>query len=521
MHKLLKRQIKRHYVTGEITEEMQDLLKNISAAYNEFDRERSFLEHSMEVVSEELNERNTELRAELVNIEDAYKLVKENERLIQYQAYHDALTDLPNRTLLLDRVKHAITRCARSEDFIAILFIDLDHFKKVNDSAGHQCGDELLIEVSQRIKNCLRSHDTLSRFGGDEFVVLLENLTSHKIISSICHRILKVLKEPFNLAAKSFYISSSIGVAIHPQDDENPEELIRKADLAMYHAKENGRGIFEFFNTAIERLVSYQLEIENKLHFAIENKELSIHYQPKIKTGSPEINSMEALLRWSPKIGKAISPVDFIPIAEKSGLIEDIDRWVIEQACIQIKQWQNMGIHNIRIAVNLSAQQFSNKSLVSEVKCILLKTGISGQCLEFEITESMLMENLDQVIIILQKLRELGITIAIDDFGTGYSSLNYLQRLPIDSIKIDQSFIRDYEENTNNSKIIDAIISLGHSLNLSVVAEGVEELKSARYLQEQQCDYIQGYYFYKPMPAQKMTELLLKNSTVKCLTLKQ
>lgn len=510
MHKLLKRQLKRYYTSGSLSEEMQLLLERISITYEEFDNERNFLEHSIEVASDELNERNEELRIELLNIEQAYKQVKENERVIQHQAYHDALTNLPNRTLLLDRITHAIARCARTGDFIAVLFIDLDDFKKVNDTAGHQCGDELLVEASQRIKHCLREHDTLSRFGGDEFVILLENLNSQDVISPICQRIISSLKKPIEISGKNFRISSSIGITVYPQDGKGSEELIRKADLAMYQAKENGRGIFEYFNIAMEHLRSYQLDIENKLHSAIENNEFFIHYQPKIEVNNKKINSMEALLRWTPTSGMPISPASFIPIAEKTNLIKVIDKWVLEQACIQIKSWKNSGINDVRIAINLSAQKFSNKALILDVKEVLLKTGITGENLEFEITESMLMENLNQAIIILKELRGLGITIAIDDFGTGYSSLNYLQKLPIDSIKIDQSFIRDYEKNKDNSKIINTIISLGHNLNLTVVAEGVEQLESVIYLQKQNCDYIQGYYFYKPMSAKEITKLLLK-----------
>ncbi|TQV88767.1 putative bifunctional diguanylate cyclase/phosphodiesterase [Aliikangiella coralliicola] len=631
MHKLLKRQIKRKYPVAELPQELQELTQAISDAYSDFDNERTLLERSLELVSDELNQRNAELRNRLLELEDTfhqlgssmavldsifdatgeaifafdnngrlirfnraaqsllslpkvgevygnskiklllYKLLKEpanfffelrklnanpttnlfgvvalkdqqlfeyhsspqlsndqlvgrvwcfrnvtqlkeNEATIQFQAFHDALTQLPNRVLMLDRINHAIALSRRTNDLVAILFLDLDHFKKVNDTAGHQLGDELLIEVSRRIKSCLREYDTLARFGGDEFVVLLENIKSHQFASQTCQRIIHQLKKPFDLEGQVFHISTSIGVSIYPRDDDEPEELIRKADLAMYHAKENGRSHFEFFDKPLERMAHFQLELENKLRAAIKKHELSVYYQPQVDIREFKVRRVEALLRWFPEDGKPVPPSDFIPVAERAHLIGKIGYWVLEQACLQVKEWQSVGIENIRVAVNLSAQQFVGKKLVEDVKELIKKYGIEGRLLEFEITESILLEDLENVKEVLLELRKMDITVAIDDFGTGYSSLKYLQKLPIDSLKIDRSFIRELAENPNNKSIVNTIISLGHNLNLSVVAEGVEDKKMVAFLCERQCDFIQGYYFYKPMPVEEVTKILAQES---------
>ena len=435
-------------------------------------------------------------------------LQKQNEALIKHQAFHDALTNLPNRVLLLDRIEHAATFCDRVRDKLAVLFIDLDHFKKVNDTQGHHFGDKLLIEVAQRIKRCLRSHDTLARFGGDEFVVLLEKIDSHSMASSLCRRLIDYLKKPFHIETKIFHISCSVGVSVYPQDDTDSRELIRKADLAMYHAKERGRGTFEFFDPSLERFAQFQLELENRLRTAIKEKELSLYYQPKVCLKTGEIHSVEALLRWFPKDGPPISPASFIPVAERAGLLAEIDGWVLRKASQQIKSWRETIAPNLSVSVNLSAQQFNDENFVLEIENVLYDTDIPGSCLELEITESMLMENFDTARHYLSLLRQIGLKVSIDDFGTGYSSLQYLQRLPIDIIKIDRSFIRQMEENPQEKSIVDAIISLSHSLDLTVVAEGVEIASSYDYLKQRQCDYVQGFYCHKPMSVQALTELL-------------
>ena len=629
MHKLIARQLKRHFKSSRFPDELAPLIQVISEAYDDYEKECSLLERSLELVSEELNQRNQELRRKLIQLEDTYSQlgdslavldsifdatgeailafdhksrlirfnkmaqellevetpdqvygnnrvmriflrlvakeqefvhevkslsvdpgrllfgvvsltgnrlyeyhstpqmsngqlvgrvwcfrnvteIKQNEALVQYQAFHDSLTELPNRILFLERLNHAIQLSHRQQELLAILFVDLDHFKKVNDTVGHQLGDELLKEVTHRIKGCLRDHDTLARFGGDEFVVLLEALKSHQIAAHICQRIIQQLTLPFNLDGSHFHISASIGVSIYPRDDRSPEELIRKADLAMYHAKEKGRATFEFFDSPLERFAQYQLNLENRLREAFLARQLTVYYQPQVKTTDYKVYRSEALLRWFPKDGDPISPADFIPVAERAGLIKELGYWVLEQVCKQIRFLLDRGIENVCIAVNLSAQQFSDEKLFDQIDKLLKKYELSGNNLELEITESMLLEDLEQVTCTLKQFRALDISIAIDDFGTGYSSLKYLQKLPIDSIKIDRSFILNLAQDPGNQSIVNAIISLGHNLQLEVVAEGVEDEKTASLLKFRHCDYIQGYFFHKPMPANELTKLLDK-----------
>ena len=629
MHKLLLRQLKRNYPVKNIADEFQPLVDVISNTYDDFDNERHLLERSLELVSDELNQRNRELKKRLQQLENTYEQlgesmsvldgifdatgeaifafdqrgrlirfnrtaqdvlnlssgatiygnnrvtylfskllkepaeffhelkrlknspqanlfgvvelkdkrlfeyhstpqlsnkslvgrvwcfrnvtqIKENEALVQYQAFHDTLTGLPNRVLLHDRINHATALTQRNKEYLAVLFIDLDHFKKVNDTEGHQVGDELLIEVSKRIKRCLREHDTLARFGGDEFVVLLESIQSHRIASHTSQRIIEQLTVPFEIFGKKFHISASIGVSMYPRDDTNPQELIRKADLAMYHAKEQGRSQFEFFDSPLERLAHYQLELENKLRSAMLNKELTVYYQPQVSTKSLTVHRMEALLRWFPQDGVAISPSDFVPVAERAGLICEIGLWVLDEVCQKINHWRELGVEKFRVSVNLSAQQVADVNLVTQIRDAMLRYEVPGEFLEFEITESILLEDLEKVKSVLHQLRELDITLAIDDFGTGYSSLQYLQKLPIDLIKIDRSFIRGVLEEDNKRSIVNAIISLGHNLKLRVIAEGVEEEAVVEYLRQKECEFIQGFYFYKPMPFDRVGDILLK-----------
>lgn len=628
MHKLLLRQLKRNYPVKQIPEELSALILAVSEAYQDFENESALLERSLELVSDELNQRNEELKQRLLQLENTYRQlgdsmsvldgifdatgeailafdkdnrlvrfnqtaqemlslasseqvygygyviflfsrlikhrqeffhelkklkvnpetnlfgvielrcnqlyefhstpqikneeivgrvwcfrnvtqIKENEALVQYQAYHDALTELPNRVLLLDRINHAVALSQRNNDLFAILFIDLDHFKKVNDTEGHQVGDELLIEVSRRIRGRLREHDTLSRFGGDEFVVLLEGIKSHSVAAQTSQRIIEQLSIPFEIFNKQFHISASIGVSLYPRDDTDPQELIRKADLAMYHAKEQGRSNFEFFDSPLERLAHYQLELENKLRAAVANNELDIFYQPQVKTKDKSFYRVEALLRWFPPEGPGISPAEFVPIAERAGLISEIGYWLIESVCRQIKKWQQKSVGDICVSVNLSAKQVAEPDLVDRIRDIILKHQIPGECLEFEITESILMEDLKKTKKILHQLRALNMAIAIDDFGTGYSSLKYLQELPIDIIKIDRSFISDLLHKPHNQSIVKAIISLGHNLNLQIVAEGVENSAEFEFLLHKNCEYIQGFYFHRPMPAAEVSAILL------------
>lgn len=440
--------------------------------------------------------------------------LKENEEIIKYNALHDSLTSLPNRELFLDRLEHAIDMCDRTDGNIAVLLLDLDLFKKVNDSVGHQIGDQFLVEVAHRIHGCLRKYDTLGRFGGDEFVILLEQLKSKSAIGNVCSRILEEVRKPFECEMHSFYITSSIGVSVYTRDNADPQALLRQADLAMYHAKNNGRCRFEFFDPELERSVHHQVSMESQLRRALHSKEFTLFFQPKINLKTGKISGLEALVRWFPPNEAPVPPCEFIPIAERMGLIGALDNWVLQEACHQLSQWQKDGMGDMNVSINLSAQQFRDPELVSTIEKTIHAAELEGGSIEIEVTETLLMENFEMAINALSQLRDMGVKVAIDDFGTGYSSLQYLKTLPIDTLKIDRCFIRDIEENPEDQSIVSAIIEMGHNLDLLVVAEGAEKEESIRYLRDRHCDLVQGYYFYKPMSGRDVTALLQKQNGI-------
>ena len=438
--------------------------------------------------------------------------LKANEELIKFQAQHDSLTGLPNRLLLQNRLHHAISHRERLRSNLAVLFLDLDLFKRINDSVGHLIGDRLLQDVSYRIQGCLRSCDTLARFGGDEFIILLEHFDNVEAIGKICERILAATKNPFEIEQHTFYVTCSIGISLYSPDNIDPQLLVRQADLAMYHAKTNGRNRYEFFDPELESRVQSQLIIETRLRAALQNEEFSVYFQPKVNLKTGKISAMEALIRWFPPGQPAIRPGEFIPIAERSGLIASLDRWVLKQVCRQLRGWNTMQFSDLSVSVNLSAQQFQDPALVEKINHIIETENIPACCIEFEVTETLLMENFDVAIDALKQLKALGFKLSIDDFGTGYSSLQYLKKLPIDTLKIDRCFIRDIEENPNDQSIVDAIVSLGHNLNLTVVAEGAEKKAAIDYLRQCQCDFVQGFYYYQPMPADELTQILQRQA---------
>ncbi len=440
--------------------------------------------------------------------------LKKNEAIVHHQAFHDALTNLPNRALLDDRLEHAIHCATRFQTQLAVLFIDLDDFKKVNDNAGHHAGDIVLKEVTRRIKTCIREVDTLSRLGGDEFVVLLENLKSHSTSTNISHRIIDELALPFVIDDNEYYISSSIGISMFPKDGEQPDELMRKADMAMYHAKSVGKSNHQYFDSELERSSVQLLKIENELREAIQDKEFSLYYQPKVDLATNKVTTLEALIRWFRPDGRFISPEDFIPVAEQTGLINEVGKRVLNEICRHLVEWKKQGIETLPIAINVSPVEFRNKYFVSQFLAIIESFKLSPSSFEIEITESLFLDNIEQAQRLLTRLREEGVTVAVDDFGTGYSSLQYLHQLPIDVLKIDRSFIMELDSEPHNAAIADSIITLGHNLNLKIVAEGIENKESLRFLRERGCDLGQGFYLYKPMPHENVTQLLLKNSKV-------
>ncbi|MCG8668429.1 MAG: EAL domain-containing protein [Pseudomonadales bacterium] len=423
------------------------------------------------------------------------------EELIRYQAYHDDLTNLPNRSLFNDRLSHALKKRTRDRAKLAIFYMDLDGFKTINDSLGHAVGDSLLMQVAKRLVETLRDDDTVARLGGDEFVVLMEEVISHADVVRLAERVLQVVQKPFYLEGQELYISTSIGVSLFPDDGDTEELLVRNADIAMYKAKDQGRNCFHFYTTALERLAKHRLSLETKLRAAVKSGAFELYYQPKICLHNMKLKGFEALLRWYDEEQGFIGPDTFIPIAESTGLILAIGEWVIEEACRQAKIWVEQGFDDIYIAINLSAKQFQKPDLIDQVLKTIDDSGIERKHLAVEITESMVMHNVNGAAASLKRFQDEGVLVCMDDFGTGYSSLNYLKTLPIDVLKIDRTFIKDVTESADDRAIASSIITLGHNLGLKVVAEGVETEEHVEFLREHKCDIAQGYHYGRPLPA--------------------
>lgn len=425
-----------------------------------------------------------------------------------YLAEHDYLTDLPNRLLLTDRITQAISAAKRRHSKLAILFIDIDHFKRVNDTLGHEIGDQLLKVLSKRIQLCIRASDTLSRQGGDEFVVLLPELHEDAVPAEIAQKILLAIKNPINIATHELYITASIGIAVYPDDGESVDVLTRHADAAMYHAKNSGRNNYQFFTQEMSERVEAQLMMETGLQKAISNNELQLFYQAKLSIKTGKIIGAEALVRWLHPQWGMMMPDRFIKIAEDSGLIKGIGHWVLREACTQNKKWQDAGLSKIPIAINVSVVELHHAQFTQEITKVLLQTGLQPNHLELEVTESVAIQSELKVIQDLNKLKEMGVRLSVDDFGTGYSSLSYLKLLPVNTIKIDKSFIRDIQVDVNDAAIVTAIIKMSQSLGLTVIAEGVENQAQLDFLKSHGCDEMQGYLFSRPLPADEFAALL-------------
>jgi diguanylate cyclase (GGDEF)-like protein/PAS domain S-box-containing protein len=427
---------------------------------------------------------------------------------IAHSAEHDYLTGLPNRLLLNDRLGQAIALAKRNGTRVAVLFLDMDGFKHINDSLGHSAGDKLLQSISSRLLDCVRAPDTVSRQGGDEFIVLLQEIAQPEDAAIAAKRLLKSISETYFMVQHHLHITTSIGVSIFPDDGPDAETLIKNADTAMYQAKENGRQGYQFFKPAMNVRAVERQSIEEELRRALERNEFSLHYQPKINLATGDITGAEALLRWTHPIRGSISPAQFIPIAEDSGLILPIGAWVAREACLQAQAWVQSGLPSGTMAINVSAVEFRNENFLEGLFAILAETGLDPRLLELEVTESVLMKNAELAASILQALREKGVRVAIDDFGTGYSSLSYLRKFPLDALKIDQSFIRQIAESPDETTIVTAIINMGQSLRLRVIAEGVETAEDLAFLRRHDCDEAQGYYFSRPVPAEQFAALL-------------
>ena len=477
------------------------------AAADEVRAARDQLELRVLERTAELAGANAMLQGEIVERRQA-------EARVHHMAYHDSLTGLPNRALLSDRLDRAMLAAQRAEGRLALMFIDLDRFKTINDSLGHMTGDHLLKEVAHRLCHAVRASDTVARTGGDEFVVLLPGICQVDEASGVAQKIIDALSAPFRLDGHMLHITPSIGICIYPDDGDDVETLMRHADAAMYHAKENGRNNYQFFTRRMNQAAALHFELENNLRNALEQEQFELYYQPIMDIGARRLHAMEALLRWGRPGQGQVMPDSFIPIIEENGLIVPIGEWVMRRACEQSMAWLRQGLTPVPLAINLSSRQFMHRGLIESIRNILDDTGIDPGLLEFEITETALMQHGEQTLAVLGQINAMGIHLSIDDFGTGYSSLAYLKRFPVKKIKIDCAFIKDLEHSTEDRAIVAAIIALSGSLQLSVVAEGVETEAQFAWLQQSGCQYAQGYLFSKPVPQSEAQRLLESYSMV-------
>ena len=433
---------------------------------------------------------------------------KQYEFQLEYQAQHDALTGLPNRNLLADRISQVISRVRRHESLVGVVFLDLDNFKVINDSLGHEVGDHILKEVGNRLAGAVRDGDTVARYGGDEFVAVLADLAQEEDAANAVRKLMAAMAASFTVAGRDIVVNASLGVAVCPRDGEEQAVLLRNADTALHRAKEAGRNTFQFYAAEMNQRLMVRLNLERDMRRALENGEFLLHYQPQVNLASGAITGVEALVRWRQPERGIVSPGEFIPLAEETGLIVPLGEWVLREACRQAKAWRDAGLPEIVMSVNLSARQFRQPGLTQTILGVLAETGLEARFLEMEITESMVMHDPGSAIAVLNELRQHGITFAMDDFGTGYSSLNYLKRFPIHKLKIDQSFVRNIPADPDDAAIANAVIKLGHGLKLTVIAEGVETTEQRAFLRKHGCDEMQGYLFSRPVPAEEMGALL-------------
>ena len=439
--------------------------------------------------------------------------LREHRERLYHLVHHDALTNLPNRMLLQDRLSRMMMKAKRNNTYVAILFLDLDRFKKINETLGHDVGDKLLLEVSKRLENCVRKSDTVARLGGDEFGIILDDLRDVKFVAVVARKILQALSKPILIQEYELYATSSIGISLYPDDGEEEDELLRCADTALYLAKDAGKNNYQYYTSDMNTRAFEFLLMESGLRKAVDNDELVVFYQPLINLENNMLIGMEALLRWQHPEKGMISPGDFIPLAEETGLIEPIGEWVLRAACIQNKKWQDAGYPPVKVSVNMSARQFSKKNVVEMIDNILKEIDLSPEYLGIEITESVIMQDVKSTISKLKKMNKMGISLSIDDFGTGYSSLSYLKLFPIDNLKIDRSFVFNITSDSTDAAIAASVILLAHSMNLKVVAEGVETKEQLEVLRQQGCDIVQGFLFSKPIAAEEFVpffEPLLK-----------
>jgi len=431
-----------------------------------------------------------------------------HEREMRHQAYHDSLTGLPNKSKFSEQLRESINRSVRSGQQFALMFVDLDRFKIINDSMGHDAGDQLIRIAGERLSSLTREKDILFRWGGDEFTIILENIDNLDDVSTIAERIIKGMSSPISIAKQELVITTSTGIAVYPNDSDSAEALIKNADAAMYHAKGSGRNRYEFYTPEMNARAKERLELESGLQKALQNEEFILHYQPKYGASTQKLVGVEALLRWQHPSYGLVMPDRFIPALEENGLINAVGEWVLRTACAQNKMWQEQGFAPVTVSVNISAVQFRSPQLIDSVARVLDETQLESRYLELELTESMFISNTEAAINTMYRLKDLGVSLSIDDFGSGYSSLSYLKRFPVDYLKIDRSFIKDIENSNKDAAITNAITVLAHSLNMKIVAEGVESQGQLDYLKSQGCQELQGFLFSRPVPAQEISELL-------------
>jgi diguanylate cyclase (GGDEF)-like protein len=495
---------------GDLIASFNHMLSEIQARDDELEQHRQHLQDMVALRTVELEAANSRL----MRAKESAELSAEK---MAHQAYHDALTGLPNRALINDRLIVALAHSLREKSRLALLFLDLDRFKVINDSLGHDVGDQLLAEVGRRLQECVRGDDTVARFGGDEFMVLLSWIREPADAGRVAQKIIDRLAEPFRCSRHELYVTTSIGISIYPDDGSDTTVLMRNADASMYRAKERGRNNYQFWSADMEGGSHRRLTLENDLRKALERDELELHYQPKIDVASGAIVGVEALLRWRHAGLGTVPPDQFIPLAEETGLIVPLGEWVVQKACVQARAWREAGFPELTVAVNLSACQFRRNHMPGVVVRALEATGLTPAGLELEITESVFMLSTDTTQRALKTLRDMGVRFAIDDFGTGYSSLGYLRRFPVDIVKIDRSFVSALPTEAGDASIAAAIIAMAHSLQLTVVAEGVENEAQLGFLRAEGCDQVQGYLFSRPLPAADIAPLLARGPAIRTM----
>jgi diguanylate cyclase (GGDEF)-like protein len=503
---------RRHDELGHLISDFNCMLDEIQERDEQLKTYQTELEDRVTMRTRELEIANNELATSKEQAEAVAKRM-------EYHAHHDALTGLPNRILLNDRIRVGLAQAHRQQNMLALLFLDLDRFKIINDSLGHTIGDQLLRIISQRLKICLREGDTVARLGGDEFMVLLPDIRSASDAGKIGTKIIRALTEPFSCHGHELHITTSVGISVYPFDGSDAETLVKHADISMYRAKEIGRNKLVYYTAEMNAGSRKKLTLETNLRSALEKQQLHLVYQPKIDITRNTIIGVEALLRWDhPTLGY-VSPLDFIPIAEESGLIIPIGEWVVRTAFSQLREWHDAGFDDLTMAVNLSSAQLSRPGLENILDSALANSGISADKVELEVTENVAMRNIASSTITLEKLKNKGMSIAMDDFGTGYSSLGYLRKLPVDTVKIDRSFVSEIPESKDDALIAQTIIAMAHSMNLSLVVEGVENVRQLNFFRQQGCRVVQGYLFSKPVPAADILSLLRKQESNGTITL--